>query len=564
MVRRAKSLAQLKLDAKRAGWADWIRHPNDERAMVEHGCWFDPAAAERVREFFLDLLTLTKGSTAGEPFAILDWWYDDVIAPAFGWKRPDGRRRFDKVFVTTAKKSAKTTVASGLAIYLLRGDREAGAHVFSAAVDRDQASLCYDEAANMVEKSPELSGDLIVRRSQKRIIHRPSASFYEAISADADSAEGKNPHGLIVDELHAWRNRAFFQSLMYGDIAREQPMMWQITTAGDDDEGIGFEEYDFAKRLLDPDDPLFSVSHFACIHEADSELDWYDPKAWMQANPSIAEGIGSIEKLQSKADEARGSPRKISSFERYICNRWVGAADNWLDLDAWKECEGPVENHAGQSGWFGMDLSQTRDLTAICGAFWRLDDPDILDLLWWFWLPAEGIKEKEHIDRVPYRQWVTDGWLELTPGPTIDYSYIRRRISGWVGDDLPSDPDCIVQHYNVEELAFDPYNAHALTEQLDQYDGLPLAKHRQGFLSMSSPSKEFERRVINGTIRTGGNPIAHWMARNAVINDDPAGNIKPEKRRGRARIDGIVAAIMAVGRAASAPKAYSGSLFVTS
>ncbi len=232
-------------------------------------------------------------------------------------------------------------------------------------------------------------------------------------------------------------------------------------------------------------------------------------------------------------------------------------------MDRWKACEGAVEDHTGDTGWFGLDLSQTRDLSALCGVFPRRDDRRVFDLLWWFWLPAEGIAQKEHVDRVPYREWARDGWLELTPGPTIDYSYIRRRISGFVDKGEPRDSDCIDQTYDIADIAYDPYNAHALVRHLKDHDGVPMKEHRQGFLSMSSPSKDFESRVIRGVIRTGGNPIARWMAQQVTIKDpDPAGNIKPHKRRGRSRIDGIVAAIMAVGRAAGAPRRPTGSLYV--
>lgn len=560
--RKAKSLIQMKVDAKRAGWARWIRHPNDERAMFESGCYFDASAAERVRDFFAELLTLTHGTTAGQPFFILDWWYEDVIAPIFGWKRADGRRRFDKAFVTTAKKSGKSTTLSGLALYLMRADREPGSHVFSAAVDRDQASIVFRQAKEMVKRSEELTADLKVNETRKRILHEPSNSFYEAISSDADSTEGLNPHGLIVDELHAWRDRSFFESLMYADIAREQPLFLMITTAGDDDKSVCYEEYDFAKRLLSQDDPLYSVSHFACIHEAVTELAWDDPVAWRQANPSLDEGVGSIEKLQSKSEEAKGSPRKIASFERYVCNRWVAAADNWIDLDSWRLCNGPVEDHAGDPGWFGLDLSQTRDLSALCGAFRRKDDPEVLDLLWWFWLPADGIADKEKQDRVPYREWLADGWLELTPGPTVDYAWIRKRISGYVSLGKRVD-DCLLRRYRVQTIAFDPYNAQALTKALDSEDGAPLEEHRQGYISMNSPVKMFEASILNGRICTGGNPIADWQARNAVVDEDPAGNLKPRKRREKARIDGIVAAIMAVGRAHNSAKPITGCLVST-
>jgi len=363
-TKKKGSLASALKKAKEEGWLKHVcgkpsdLHPNDERAILE-GCYFDPLAAHRVREFYKKLLRIPDDEKGGtKPFELLEWWDRDVVTPLFGWKQADGRRRFQKGFITTAKKSAKTTVISGTALYMTIADGVEESEVYSTAVDRDQASICYRKASRMVKISPHLDRIITRKDSIKRLVHPASGSFYEAISADADSSEGINPHCLITDELHAWRDRRFYESLMYGDIQRPQPLFLIITTAGDDSDLIGYEEYQAAKALLDVDDPFYNISQFAFIAETDR--DWKDEKGWKEANPSLdLPGMGSTEKLREKMNEATQSPRKIRQFKRYICNQWIsGEEDTWLDIDAWNKCgEEDIPDHTGDPCAGGLDLS---------------------------------------------------------------------------------------------------------------------------------------------------------------------------------------------------------------
>lgn len=550
----AKSLAQIKLDVKNNGWPWPIEHPNDERALL-HGCRPEIASAERVKRFFEKLLKIPQEGGGTKPFVMLDWWYKDVLAQLFGWKRQDGRRRYDKGFITTAKKSGKSTVLSGLPLYMMIADGEEEAECYSTAVDRDQASIIYKKVSRMVKLSGELDsragGPLKRVDSQKRIIHEASGSYYEAISSDADSTEGKNPHLLIADELHVWKDRQFFNALMYGDIARTQPMFLMITTAGDDPNGIGFEEYQFAKDLLDTGNDFYSESHFAFIAEAREDREWDDPEGWKEANPAMASGaIGSVEKLQSKCEEAKQSPRKQREFIRYICNRWVDSVeDPWLDSEAWDECgQEDIPDHAGDLCWGGLDLSRVRDLTALCVAF---RDGEYVDLKWWFWLPKARLKELEDADRVPYRDWVKAGWITATDGTSIDYAAVRECL---VGD------DGIRERYDLQDVGFDPYNASSLTKELIESDGLQMEIFRQGMLSYNPPCKELERLVSERKLRHGRNPVATWMSRHCVVTRDKAGNIMPAKDKSVKKIDGIAAAAMAIGRMMASPL-ESGSIY---
>lgn len=580
--RQARSLEQLKIDAKRKHRWPWpIAHPNDERALLE-GCYPEFESAERVRRFYKSLLVLPKEGGGTKPFHFLDWWYRDVIAPIFGWKRGDGRRRFDKGFITTAKKSGKTTVLAGLPLYMMMADGEEEAEAYAAATDRDQAGMIFQKTLRAVRISKHLASAVDAKESQKRIDHKPSGSWFEAISSDADSAEGKNPHLLLVDELHVWKDRQFFNSLMYGDIMRAQPLFLMITTAGEDNDCVGYEEYQFAKDLLNPDVPLYSQSHFAFIAEAEDLDRWDQPEAWLQAQPSLradvdkkrprdatdlpAEKIvvGNLDKLAAKCEEAKQSPRKKREFIRYICNRWVSVTDEvWLDYDAWKACGGPIPSHVGDSCYGALDLSQSKDFTALCLAF---PTADAIDLLWYFWTPADKVKEHEHAWKVPLSDWIEQGWVIATPGPVIDYAAVRKEISGVMVDEEGSplqyrSDDAVVRTYKLKLLGYDSWNARELVEnQLHGHDGVPAAEHRQGYASMTGPSKEFERRVLMKKIRHGDNPVADWMARHTIVKTDPSGNIKPDKEKSKYKIDGIVTAVMAVGLAttdAKRPSVYS-------
>lgn len=573
-----RSLAQLKLNAKNHGWPWPIVHPNDERALLE-GCYPDFEASERVRRFFKRLLVLPKPGGGTQPFHLLDWWYRDVIAPLFGWKTRDGRRRYQKGFITTAKKSGKSTVLAGLPLYMMLGDNEEEAEVYSAAVDRDQASIVFDKTLRAVRLSPSLSRVCRPLESKKLIRHDKSGSKYEAISSDADSSEGKNPHLLVADEVHVWRDRQFFNSLMYGDIVRSQPLFLMITTAGDDVKSIGFEEYEAAKALLNPDDPFYLQSSFAYIAEAEDIQAWDKPESWLEAQPSLrgevdelrprdeddppahpARVVGSVKKLKEKADEAKQSPRKRREFIRYICNRWVTEVENtWIDHDAWSKCGGSIPDHIGDPCWGALDLSRTRDLTSLCLAFHR---EDLIDLMWWFWCPKENLKQREEEWRVPLRDWVDQGYVIATPGNVVDYSVIRRIVSGARflpnGERDETDESAIAKLYHVQELCYDPWNAlEFCTRELGEQDELPMLEHSQKMPHMTGPTKKFEEMLLAGRIRHGNNPVASWMARHVVVIEDESGNIKPSKRKSRQKIDGIVTAVMATARAEIGASAMS-------
>jgi len=519
--------------ARREDWAGWVRSEADHRAL-EAGHWFDAAAAERVREFFRKFLRHSKGEWAGKPFELLPWQWEDVVAPLFGWKRPDGLRRFRKAYIEIPKKNGKSTLAAGLALYLLVADGEPGAEIYSAAADRDQASIVFNEAALMVRASPGLKGRALVTDSRKQIGWPLSNSYYKALSADVPTKEGLNWHGLLFDELHAQRTRRLWDALMYGGIARRQPLSVAITTAGYDRESICYEQHEYARRVTEGQ--VRDLSFLPVLYAAGAKDDWTKSKAWRKANPSMGV-IFSEASLARDCQEARESPRKENAFRQRRLNQWTEQAERWLVMEKWDACGGEADAGAlaGRPCYAGLDLSSTTDLTALVLLFPPAEEEKGWSVLAFFWAPETGARKREDRDGVPYLTWAKEGLVELTPGEIVDYDRIRTRINA------------LGERYKICEIALDRWNATQLATQLDG-DGFTVVPFGQGYASMSGPSKELEKRILAGELAHGGNPVMRWMAANAAVERDAADNIKPSKKKSTERIDGIVALVMATGR----------------
>ena len=327
-------LAQRLADARAQGWSDWIRSEADERAVLE-GCVFDLPGAQRVRTFIEQFLRHSKGEWAGKPFQLLDWQWQNLIAPLFGWKRPDGTRRYRRGYIETPKKNGKSALFSGLSLYLLVGNGEAGAEIYSAAVDRDQASIVFNEAANMAESSPALASRLSVIRSTKRIVYRRTKSFFRALSADVPAKEGLNAHAVLIDELHAQQSRDLWDTLRYAGASRRQPLHLSITTAGFDKHSICWEQHAYAEQVLAG--VIHDSSFFAYIAAASPGDDWTDLEVWKKANPSFGITVNA-DQFAEDCREAKESPAKENSFRRYRLNQWTEQDVRWLALDKWDAC----------------------------------------------------------------------------------------------------------------------------------------------------------------------------------------------------------------------------------
>ncbi len=509
--------------------APWVRTKADEQAVRE-GCTFDLKAAARVQGFFTKFLKHSKGEWAGKPFELLDWQWTQVIQPLFGWKRADGTRRFRRAGIWIPKKNGKSTISAGVALYLLF--EEPGAEVYSAAADSDQASIVFRQAVDMIEASPALSGRLKINNTIKRVVHAGSRSWYQVLSSEVHKQEGLNIHGLIFDELHAQQSRAMWDTLTYGGAARRQPLLLSISTAGYDRSSIGYEQYRYAKDVLEG--RILDTAFFPFVAEATEEEDWKDPAVWRKANPSFGVTVKE-DQFTSDCMEAQASPAKENAFRRYRLNQWTEQDVRWLSLDRWDACDAAVDPEAleGRECYAGLDLASTTDIAALVLLF---PDGDAYDVLTHFWVPEQAAKERERRNRVRLTEWVRAGLIEETPGDVIDYDRIRTKI-GEIG-----------QKVRIREIAIDRWNSTQLATQL-QGDGFEVIGFGQGFASMTAPTKELEALVLSGRIRHGGNAVLRWMAGNVSVEQDAAGNLKPSKKKSTEKIDGIVALVMALGRA---------------
>lgn len=494
--------------------------------------WFDERAAVAAVRFFERLLIQSKGEWAGEPFELLDW-ERHVLSEVFGWKRPDGTRRYRVVYIEVPRKNGKSTFSAGIALYLLEADGEPGAEVYSAAADREQAAIVFEEARSMVGASPILS-----KRSQvfKRSIVVPSErSVYKVLSADAYTKHGLNAHGVVFDELHAQPNRDLWDVLKTSMGARRQPLMVAITTAGYDRNSICWEQHEYAVGVANG--TIEDDSFFAYIAAAEPEDDWQDPAIWAKANPGLGVTV-KLEYLEAEARRAAQTPAYENTFRRLHLNQWTQQETRWLSLDAWDKCSGEVDAVAlgGRTCYAALDLASTTDVAALVLVFPDGEEPETYDALPFFWIPGDNILDRVRRDKVPYDVWVRQGLVMATEGNVIDYEAILVKL------------DELAQRFDIKELAYDRWGATKLIQSL-QDRGMNVIPFGQGFASMSPPTKETLNLVLSGRIRHGGNKVLRWMAGNMVVRQDPAGNIKPDKSKSIEKIDGMVALIMGIDRA---------------
>ena len=495
------------------------------------GSWYDAASAARAVRFFSAYLRHAKGQYAGQPFILQPWQAREIVEPLFGWKRPDGARKYRRAYIRVPRGNGKSQLGAAIGLYLMYADGEMGAEIFSCAADRDQAAIAFDAAKAMVEASPSLLGrSEIFRRS---IVVPATSSSYKVLSADVPGKHGLNAHGIIFDELHAQTHRDLWDVLTTATVKRRQPLTVAITTAGYDRHTICWEIDDYAQKVEAGiiEDPTF----LPVLYGASQEDDWTDPKVWEKANP----GYGTLvqrEYLETECNRAKETPGYVNSFRRLHLNVWSESVSRWLDMAAWDDGSLVIDEAAllGNPCWAGLDLSTTTDITALALAF--RDGSGGYTLKLYFWVPEENIARRTQRDRVPYDVWVRQGFVTPTEGNVVDYDAVRLKI-GELG-----------KRYSIQEIAFDPWNATQLSSQL-QSDGFRMVELRQGFASLTAPTKDFEKIVVGRQLHHGGNPVLRWMASNVVVEQDPAGNLKPSKAKSTERIDGIVAGVMAIGRA---------------
>ena len=506
--------------------------------------WFDRRAADVAVAFFERLLVHVKGEWAGQPFALLPW-QKKIVRDIFGWKRADGTRRYRTVYIEVPRKNGKSNLAAGLALYMLFLDDEPGAEIYSAAADTDQAAIVFDLAKQMVEASPALSARSEVYK--RSIVVPATNSVYRVVSADAYTKHGFNAHGVVFDELHAQPNRELWDVLTTATGARRQPLVIAITTAGYDRESICWEQHEYARKVAEG--IIEDDSFYPAIWAADEEDDWLDEEVWKKANPSLGHTL-KWEYLRGEARRAEQSPAYQNTFRRLHLNQWTQQETRWLPMEAWNACAHEVDEEAlaGQVCYGGLDLASSVDIAAFEIVFPPKEEGGLWRVVSRFWIPEENIIERARRDRVPYDAWVRDGYITATPGNVIDYAFIMAEI------------ERLGEVYDIREIAFDRWGAVQISTALEER-GFTMVQFGQGLRSMSPPTKELLRMVLDGKLAHGGHPVLRWMADNMVVDTDPAGNVKPNKKKSREKIDGMVALIMALDRATRHQN--SGSVYET-
>lgn len=510
--------------------------------------WFDERAADAACEFFPRYLRHTEAEWAGRPFELADYQREDIIRPLFGWKRPDGTRRYRQAYFEIPRKNGKSELLAGISILALVGDREFGAQGYALACDKDQAKIVFGKASTMVGMSEDL---LDILEVYKPSIYCPEImGSFKPMSKAVSTKHGFSPSFIAGDELHEWVDRGLYEVFHSGIGARRQPLEVYITTAGVYGPSLCWEFHERALKAIEH--PELDPSFLAVIYAAGPDDDWTDPKVWAKANPNL--GVSpKLEAIAAACDEARNSPRLENVFRRLHLNQWTEQVTRWLPMEAWDLCSArPIDKEktsdpatallwqgleaelAGRPCFGGLDLSSTTDITALVWFFPAASELERSVLICRFWVPGDNVERRVKRDKVPYDVWGKQGAINLTEGNVVDYSAIYTQVLA----------DC--DAFEVKALGYDRWNSTHLVQELLE-ENVPMVQFGQGYASMSGPSKQLERWVIGGLLEHGNHPVLRWMAQNVAVLTDAAENIKPAKDKSRDRIDGIVAAIMGLG-----------------
>ena len=494
---------------------------------------YDKAKADRAVKF-IENLCHTKGKWAGKRFWLLPW-QEQLIRDIFGIVKPDGYRQFRTAFVEICKKVGKSELAAAVALYLLYADNEPSAEVYGAAADRQQASIVFDVARQMVEMSPALLKRSKLMTATKRIVNYGNSGYYQVLSAEVGGKHGFSVSGLVFDEIHTQPNRQLYDVLTKGSSdARQNPLHFIITTAGTDRHSIAYELHTKAVDILEGRrvDPTF----YPVVYGLKDDEDWEDEANWYKVNPSLGYTV-DIERLRDAYREAKQNPADEVTFKWLRLNMWVSSTVAWIPDAIFMKGNEEIDLSSleGRDCYGGLDLSSTGDITALVLMFPPRDEDEKYTLLPFFWVPEETIPQRVKAASVPYDIWERQGYLLSTEGNVIHYDFIEKFIND------------LAEKYHIVEIAVDRWNATQMIQNLEG-DGFTMVPFGQGFASMSGPTKDFYRLLMEGQIIHGGHPVLRWMAGNVVVDTDPAGNIKVTKAKSKEKIDGIVAAIMALDR----------------
>lgn len=508
---------------------------------------FSPAAADRAVTFIEEYCRHSRGDKAHAPF-VLEPWQKALVRAIFGWlRKSNGRRWFRRADLWLPRKNGKSTFAAAIALYLLYADNELGAEVYLVANDKIQAEVVFREAKFSAQSDPTLSeiSQCYDSARTKAIIVPETMSSLQAVSSAPTNKDGLNISGCVFDEIHELKDRQLWTKMRTGGGARNQPLLIVISTAGYDRNTVGWAEYQSDKRILAGKSNI--RDRLVLIYEADPGDDWRDPETWRKANPMYDLLESCRSQLASLFDEAMEQASDEAAFKRYHLNLWTGAKTGAFNMEMWDACGKPfsLADVAGLPCWVGVDLSKRSDITAAVSVFKReIGEHSHYYVIPHFFVPDAEIELKESRDGVPYREWAKAGYLTLTSGEVVDYSFVEAQIMKWV------------RAFNPAEVSYDPYNATQFASQL-MAAGVNAVEFIQNIKNVNAPTKELMNLVLACRLHHNDNPVLRWMADNAATVRDVNDNEKLTKKGSTARIDGLSAIINALGRASVAQPAPS-------
>lgn len=509
-------------------------------------CHFDAETAGKVLEWVQKHFRHMRGEKGGQLIHLEDWQCA-VLATMFGWKRPDGRRRYKLAWLEFPRGNAKSTLCAMIVGVLMFLDGEPGAEIFSVAGSRDQAKEVFNPFTYNCRENRLFASR--TRCYVNSVVHLdPSTGamlgVYKSIAADANTQHGGAPHGVMFDEVHVQKNRDLWDVMETGTAKRRNSLTVAATTAGPYNPSSLYHELHTRSEQV-RDGIIIDVTTLPVIYAATLEDDWRSPEVWAKANPNLDISI-SKDEIARMCRRAIDTPGFENTFKRLHLNIVTQTDQKWLDMDNWQAC-GPKEP-AEQLAWrrktldkargpcvAGLDIGSTSDTTALVLAFVRPSGKVLL--LPFFWIPEARVEKRERRDRVPYRQWQREGYVTVTEGNETDYDVVERDI------------DRLAARYAIEKISADRlFQGAQLCQRLGKR-GHQIVEFGQGFMSMAAPTKSLEELVNAGRIQHGGNPVLRWMASNCSIQTDDAGNMKPSRKKSTEKIDGIVASVMAIGLA---------------
>lgn len=519
-----------------------------------HGIYFDPAEVVRVLGFFRRLRHV-KGKHGGRPLVPDLWQVVYALGPVFGWRQADGLRYYRELFLEIPRKNGKSTISSGLALYLLMADSvlkvgrkfEPGAEVYAAATTTAQAKAVFRPAEAMARRSPTLARRLGIQ-TDKALIYDRTLSRFEVISGDPAKAEekmGGNVSGAIIDETHVHRDRRLIDTIETGTAGREQPLVCHLTTAGADVDGtIYAEKHDLAVAISEG--KVEDVRTWAVIYTIPDELAdrWDDLEVLQVANPGLGISV-SVEYLEDEIRKARRSEAKRLSFCRLHLNRRSHSVTRWVDMAVYDRSSvamlTPWEKLRGAKAYAGLDLSRSLDLSAlgIIIPRWVPDPEDrnyeieILEVHVRAWTPIGRLASRPPRERELFSRWIREGWLIGCEGDTIDYDQIEAEVFA------------VADHLDLERLAYDRWGSKQIEQHLQEGE-VNVVQVGQGFVGISPAMKETERLLYDRRMAFGGNPLVRYAFENIAVEMDNAGNFRWNRKRSTGQIDPAAAVVMGV------------------